>query len=216
MSPKVERSTTLPLAVPIKASGNYLGNDGNWSTFEITAGTSNPPQVFDVLISLSSLGAWLALPLGCPSPSGDNNIPVNCAKLRGAVGSGDGWSGNSSSSITFHGDAYPLLNANFDIQALDPSPFPSGNLTAGSSLSTDQIQLNIDTVSSGTLTAQLILIYGIADFSFFVDTIGVGYGTTKLASGNDRSLLTVLANSSQIASNSVGYTAGAYYSKLAC
>jgi hypothetical protein len=74
--------------------------------------------------------------------------------------------------------------------------------------------MTIDTTSGGTITANPVVMYGMVDLSFFVDTIGVGYGATKISNNVAQdSLLTVLANSSQIPSKSVGYTAGAYYSK---
>jgi hypothetical protein len=216
MSPKIRRSGNLTLAVPIKASGNYLGNDGNWSTFEITAGTTNPPQVFDVLVSLTSYGAWLASPGGCPSTASDSSEPGNCAKLRGVAGSGDGWNESLSSSNTFQGAAELFLNPDFDLSVLNPSEvyiYPS-NLTNSTRVSTDQIQMTVDTTSGGTITAEPVVMYGTVDLSFFVDTIGVGYGSTKISNNVAQdSLITVLANSGRISSKSVGYTAGAYYSK---
>lgn len=186
---------------------------GSWSTFQITVGS--PAQTFNVLISLSSLGTWLAIPDGCNS-SQDQTVPANCSAVRGAQLGSTGWQSGLSTSYQGLADTDLSLNSDFNIDALGPNPdfnYPTFKLDDGAHYGLDTIQFTTDTTSSSTLTAASSPIYGLVDYIFFVDTLGLGYGSIQVQSSKPNpSLLQLLANASEISSNSVGYTAGASYS----
>jgi hypothetical protein len=212
-----KRKTTIPLAVPIKVSGEYSGNDGNWSTFQINVGS--PAQSFNALVSLSSVSTWLAIPLGCDKSPGDTSFPANCAQLRGAS-SGLGWNSSLSTTKSDQEDLNLTVSPFLDIEWFRPSPdynytSDTSDLSTGSEFLTDQIAFSTDTSPSVSITATNAPIFGVTDLTFWVDTIGVGFGSIQVPNSvNVSSLLQSMAAASQIPSISVGYTAGAYYSEF--
>jgi hypothetical protein len=184
---------------------------GSWSTFEITVGS--PAQTFNVLISLTALGSWLAIPDGCSTS--DQTVPANCSVERGAQLGSQGWQSSQSTSYQGLADIDLSLNSDISINALGPNPDYNYNLTldGGSHFGLDKLQFTVDSTSSSTLAASSAPIYGITDYIFYVDTVGLGYGSLQIPGSKEvSSLLQILSNSSEISGNSVGYTAGASYS----
>jgi hypothetical protein len=208
-----KRATTLPAPIPIKASGLYAGNDGQWSTFGVTVGTSNPPQTFNAMVSLSSVNSWFVVPDGCPTTAG---VLVNCPLLRGDLRSGSpGWQPDMSSTANTLSNVVTNFGPQLDIGLFGASPVTMfySSYANGTGYSLDNIQLNKDLASSATITAQQVPLFDLVDFSLFYNTLGLGYGTTQEFSTTFGSILTTLGNSSQIPSRSVGYTAGAFWNK---
>jgi hypothetical protein len=209
--PFLQKRATLPGPIPIKASGEYAGSDGQWSTFGVTVGTSNPAQTFNVMVSIASLTSWFASPLGCGS---DPSIPITCPELRGDPRpNSPGWQPNLSTSLNNLTSIDVILSQDLDISSFGTSPvtIAHSEYNNGTYFGTDNIQLNQDSTSGATITAHHVPLYSITDFSFFYNTIGLGYGALGGVADGSTSILSTLANSSQIPSRSIGYTAGAYY-----
>jgi Eukaryotic aspartyl protease len=207
--------TAQPLPITIQPSHGFSGNDGNWSTFIISAGT--PPQEFHTLVSTSSLVTWLAGPQGCQSPN-DPTLPSDCASLRGATDNSQGWHWQNQASSTYKDLGIFLLGLNGDISMQDAfgsSPvsynYPGTTFSASSPLGQDTVLLNVDSSPSSTVAANSSLVSSLVDLSFFQDTLGIGHGSLSQNTSSFPSLLDTLAEANSIPSRSFGYTAGAYY-----
>jgi hypothetical protein len=210
-------TTNLPSALPLQASGQFEGNDGKWSTFLLQAGTGTTAQQFHALVSTSGITTWLATPQGC-NGDGDPTYPSNCPALRGDISAGaTGWQSSESPTYKALEQAFLLLNPDLPISAFGASPANAlyvaqyGN---ASYVGADQVVLDENSSGSPSITIPNSVIYGVVDYSFFLDTVGVGYGTYAPAGSTTKypSILESLNNTGQIPGASWGYTAGSYYS----
>lgn len=188
-----------PLPVILEASSNWIGNDGNWSSFNIFIGS--PPQQFYVLPSTTAGESWVPVPEGCATLL---SADFNCGKSRG-VGfnngvQSSGFLTNSSSTWQDVG-LYSALAE----QAL------FGNTTA--------VTYGQDLLTLPSRFAQLNLprqlIGGMASWDFWTGTLGLGSSPTHFDVRTTPSMGVIqsLQASGNIASSSYGFFAGAWYSK---
>lgn len=75
----VSTSTAVPAPFSVSPSWSWDGDDGKWSTFEISVGT--PGQSFRVLPSTTSSETWIPIPEGCEGILASFS---DCGTLRGA------------------------------------------------------------------------------------------------------------------------------------
>jgi hypothetical protein len=201
----------LPGAFAVQPSRQLLGNDGNWSTFALQAGKDS--QNFQVLVSTSSQEIWLPIPEGCETTNSTGPVPSNCPKLRGvgltAGASSQGFIYNSTTSDDI--GIYDLtLGPSLDISALGAKYAVGGKW----GLDTASLTSSVDPASS--LTGDQVPIVGLTSWSFFVASLGLGYGTITNGYGSFPSFSESLLMASEIPSRSWAYTAGAYYRELFC
>jgi len=213
-----KRASPEPAAFALQPSRAYQGNDGNWSTFYINAGT--PPQQFSVLISTSALGTWLVDANAC-STSRDPTAAQHpdCLKLRGST-AGTGWSSKDSTTYKALGQYGLELNNDLPLASTFAASPVSVNYTGASyasnaTLGRDAIQMLSNDGKGSPMTSNDTLVYSMLDPSFFLSTLGIGHGDTQLDNDPSRypSMLALLANQTLIPSKSWGYTAGAYYNQ---
>ncbi|KAH4056841.1 hypothetical protein HBH49_037960 [Parastagonospora nodorum] len=175
-------SNINPLTDPlvVESSGRWLGNDGDWSSFYVHVGS--PPQVFQVLPSLSAQTFYLPLDKDC----GRFNIS-DCGELRGV----DVWASKLSdgfhpqNSTTWHelgvygigvGEVFGL-NGNVDPVNLENHP---------------------------------IMAYTTSDM--WIGVLGLSPHTMNISDTvRPRSFLNQLKEKGHIPSLSFGYQAGAYH-----
>lgn len=200
----------LPGAFSVQPSGQLLGNDGNWSTFALQAG--NNSQNFQVVVSTSSQEIWLPIPQGCEATNSTGPVPSNCSELRGvgltAGAPSQGFIDNSTTSndIGIYG---VTLGPSLDINALGSMYSVIGNWD----LDTASLS-SINQVSS--VTGDQIPIVGLTSWSFFMASLGLGYGTITNGYGSFPSFSESLVKASEIPGRSWAYTAGAYYRERFC
>jgi hypothetical protein len=203
---------------PVQPSMVFQGNDGQWSTFIINAGS--PPQQFHAVISTSGLGTWLVDNTAC-DVSRDPTVAshIDCQTSRGSQ-TNTGWSTGNSSTYQRLGnyvlelnDAIPLATA-FGTSPVSVN-YTGAVFNSSASLGRDRVGLLSNDQNGVPITANGTLVYGVDDQSFWLSTIGIGNGNQQLDQNPAvfPSFLDSLANGSIIPSKSWGYTAGAYYSK---
>lgn len=175
----------------------FDGNDGHWSTFNISVGT--PPQYFRVLPSTVGQELWVPVPEGCTAV-----LPgvTDCGSLRGV----DDFNGGASLGFQINAsstqDTIGLYHLATPQNLTDPS---------------DAGFYALDTVgltSNGTTTAlQNQIVAGIATPDFFLGEIGLGTrpGNFSVLSQSVPSLLVTLKAQNITPSLSYGYTAGGAY-----
>ena len=172
-----------------------MGNDGNWSSFAVQAGT--PLHTFEVLISTAGTSTWLIDPVGCdPGPK----VAEDCFQARGGVF-------NSNDSKTwvdegFFGTDLELnLGSRFEANAsygLETLMLGNGNLTG----------------KNNTLQSQVVATIGTN--AFYNGLFGLNNQPTNFTFLNEThpSFLSTLKSRNLIPSLSWGYTAGASYRRF--
>ncbi|EAT88505.1 hypothetical protein SNOG_04745 [Parastagonospora nodorum SN15] len=190
-------SSIKPLAYPlvVESSGRWLGNDGDWSSFYVHVGT--PPQVFQVLPSLSAQTLYLPLDKDC----GRFNIS-DCGELRGvevwASKLSDGF--HPQNSTTWHELGVYGIGVGEVFRLNGNGIF--GNDTAG--LDTSGV---IDPVN---LENHPIMAYTTSDM--WIGVLGLSPHTMNISDTvRPRSFLNQLKEKGHIPSLSFGYQAGAYH-----
>ncbi|MCJ1350244.1 MAG: hypothetical protein MMC33_000225 [Icmadophila ericetorum] len=185
--------TPIPSPLAFNPSGNWDGNDGNWSSFVVQIGS--PPQPVLVLPSTSASSLWVVLPQGC-----DNFDPSTCPDNRGNVF-------NPNASTTWVNEGLFGL-PDFSEQAVLPSIYTANSI--GSDVGLDNITLDWSGNGGPTLQNQTIAAYAAKDF--YIGSVGLSpYPTNVTYTEEFPSLLSTLRNQSIIPSLSYGYTAGAIY-----
>ena len=177
-----------PLRVP--ASRYFDGDDGEWSTFNISVG--DPPQKFRVLPSAATGEVIVPGPEGCSPSDGPD-----CGSSRGVYQNTTGFWANESSTWS-HLGLYSLglmsdlgyeTNASFGLDQVSIGESPQAHLLA------DQV------------------IAGIASKEFDLGLLGLSPGSSSFGDSKQpqKSLLSTLRDGGGIPSLSFGYTAGAFY-----
>ena len=193
----------LPGVFSVQPSKQLLGNDGSWSTFALRVGENS--QNFDVVVSTSSPEIWLPVPQGCETTNTTGPVPSDCPQRRGvgltAAAQSRGYDSTASDSVG-HFDL--TLGSSLDINVL------GSMFSVGGTLDRDNASLS-STNSPDSVTGDQIPIVGLTSFSFFVASLGLGYGFINSAYGSFPSFTESLVNASEIPSRSWAYTAGAYY-----
>nr|POE87305.1 hypothetical protein CFP56_29894 [Quercus suber] len=186
-----------PTTFVVEPSTGWYGNDGNWSTFNISVGT--PPQYFEVIASTRISQLWVPTLEGCAGLSWPG---YDCGTSRG-VDNASLYPGfiPTNSSSWYQLGIYQLPD--------ERTLFGNGdNGTYGLDIVT------LDSRSSISLQKNATSIAGIATPDFWLGSLGLGDDDTSFAvlSSGVPSIVSALKDSVNSASASYGYTAGAAYS----
>nr|POE87308.1 candidapepsin-8 [Quercus suber] len=187
-----------PTTFVVEASTSWYGNDGNWSTFNISVGT--PPQYFEVLASTRTSQLWVPILEGCAGLSWPG---YNCGASRG-VDNASLYPGfiPTNSSSWYELGVYQLPDEQSLFGSTDNGTYGLDIITLGS-----QSSISLQNATS---------IAGIATPDFWLGSLGLGNDISSYAvlSSGVPGIVSALKDSVESASASYGYTAGAAYSTL--
>lgn len=208
--------STLPTPFSLRTSGQFDGNDGQWSTFLLSVG--KPAQQFRVLASTSSMLTWVPKDDGCAG----NDVPANCSEWRGVDnvkgGRSDGYIEDFSADFSFtnlfalpfsaHREPAGMFGRNDDV---------GWSYAFGVRYGTDTMAFSSSSAGGGLQTPHPVPFAMMTRWDYWLGSISlvpwyIDDSTGKEGQGK-QTLLEMLANSSAIPSRSYGYTAGAYYRK---
>ncbi|KAL9047989.1 MAG: hypothetical protein Q9206_006320, partial [Seirophora lacunosa] len=180
---------TEPAPIVVIPSGEFLGNDGNWSTFSIGVGT--PPQYVELLPSTLVPETWVVLLEGCAKED-----PKDCRDTRGDLF-------NYAESSTWEKKNIYALNAEANLGYTgnsDNGAYGWENLTWA-------------TTGDDNITASHQVVAGIATKDFYLGSLGLAARPITWQDHSDSapSLMTSLKTQGLLQSLSYGYTAGAFY-----
>lgn len=180
----------LPAPISIPPSLEFDGNDGPWSSFQISIGT--PPQTVKVLISTASSQTWAILPEGCAQSD-----QANCTISRGGAfepTNSSSWNNNTATANAL----FPLL--------LDNSIL---NYTAGGQYGFDNVTLG----GPGGPSLDRQAVAGIVTEQFHLGLFGLNPQTSTLPDATTPlpDFITQLNQSGSIPSLAWSYTAGNQY-----
>ncbi|WPH01471.1 Hypothetical protein R9X50_00431700 [Acrodontium crateriforme] len=180
-------STTLPAPLSIHPDENWDGVDGQWSSFTLRVGT--PQQFVRVFMSFNGYQTWVVLPQGCTGAADQNA----CEALRGGIF-------NTSASSTW--DTIGLYDLSVDRNL----GFVSNAYYSYETVGLSGLGENGPTIQNTTVGAM-------AGITFYLGLFGLNPKPSNFTGYNDPSpsYMTLLKEQKQIASLSVGYTAGANY-----
>jgi hypothetical protein len=209
-------SPKSPSAFSVQPSLKFDAQDGNWSTFAISVGSSDSggPQTFRVVVSTLSLELWLFTPNSCVQT--DSNAPTppsDCAYRRGIGyyngGQSTGYAGNRSTTRTGGSRIEPIDLGN---ENLDPKT-TYGEAASGV-IWEDNFSMSSSTSPTTTRNASIpIVAIDDPESLYRLCSIGVGVGVRQVENVNWNSTVSTMAAAGTIPSRSWGYTAGAYYRK---
>ena len=182
--------TQLPAPISIPPSLEFDGNDGPWSSFQISIGT--PPQTVKVLISTASSQTWAILPEGCAQRS-----QANCTISRGGEfepTNSSSWNNNTATANAL----FPLLLDNLIL-----------NYTAGGQYGFDNVTLG----GPGGPSLDKQAVAGIVTEQFHLGLFGLNPQTSTLPDATTPlpDFITQLNQSGSIPSLAWSYTAGNQY-----
>jgi len=192
-------TSVAPYSVP--PSQQFDGNDGSWSTFEISVGV--PGQDFRVLPSTRGGVTYVISPEGCNQPTD----PANCANLRGAEIFGStqntGFQVEKSTRWSAIGQYEVNLESALNMTAEGLFGFDNVALAAAADVTSDS---NVPELNHQVVAA-------VADMDYFMGILPLGTVESSFSSLSEPqdSLVWDLRNSSRIPSLSYAYTAGAIY-----
>ena len=192
-------TSVAPYSVP--PSQQFDGNDGSWSTFEISVGV--PGQDFRVLPSTRGGVTYVISPEGCNQPTD----PANCANLRGAEIFGStqntGFQVEKSTQWSAIGQYEVNLESALNMTAEGLFGFDNVALAAAADVTSDS---NVPELNHQVVAA-------VADMDYFMGILPLGTVESSFSSLSEPqdSLMWDLRNSSRIPSLSYAYTAGAIY-----
>lgn len=166
------------------------GNDGSWSSLNISVGT--PPQIQEVLAATQIPEIWVIEPEGCTDPS-------NCTDTRG----GPFDKIKSSSWIT---KAPYALGAESNLGYT--ANYDNGNYGFDA--------VGVGKPGAGNVSVDGQVVAGILTNDFWLGNLGLASRPMIFGSDNDPrpSFISSLQNRSLIPSLAYGFTAGAYYRKI--
>jgi hypothetical protein len=181
--------------ISINPSGDWYGNDGNWSTFVLRIGSESPQRVH-ILPSTSGSAIWAVDPQGCFPPEF-----TECPNLRGSTF-------NPNESTTWNriigSEQETAFNLSF---AAESSLIPLGYSATGT-VGLDNVQLGNEGPSP-PLDNQVIEVY--YDWFPFVGHLGLEVQNETIAGDAYQSVLGTLNSSNTIPSAYWAYTAGAHW-----
>lgn len=179
--------------IVVDPSGNFVGDDGPWSSFLINVG--NPPQQLQVLVSTEVSSTWVVAPGGC-GPA----YPLNCTGARGGAY-------DSTKSSTWNVKANYTLDAETNLG----NPYSANNQVGTYGYDTIEVP-GQSGVANVSLDHQVIA--AIETNTYYLGNLGLA--SRNITFGTDSSdispsFLESLRNENLIPSLSYGYTAGASY-----
>ena len=166
------------------------GNDGPWSSFNISIGT--PPQTVRLLISTSTTQSLAILPDACTTPNSSDSY--DCVSQRGGLFDPD-------KSVTWVDQGNHTLELERNLGYNDNGDFGFDNIILGPPGSAS-IQLSNQSV------------VGVASEDFYIGVLGLRPTFANSGANPDysiTSLMTTLKSKNLIPSLSWSYTAGAYH-----
>ncbi|KAF2842276.1 acid protease [Patellaria atrata CBS 101060] len=174
-----------PRAITIEPTGDFDGNDGDWSTFPLRIG--NPAQTVKLLIATSGQETWTISTDSC------NVTDSDCRNKRGYLFnpfSSDSWESNAMYELSDQSNLgyYGIGTYGFD-------------------------EVGIGWTGSGGPKVNHSIIAATDSEDFYLGLIGISNRPTNFSTFNDPqpSLLTLLRDNEEIPSLSYGYNAGAKY-----
>lgn len=179
--------------IVVAPSGDFIGDDGPWSSFLINVG--NPPQQLQVLVSTEVSSTWVVAPGGC-GPA----YPVNCTGARGGAY-------DSTKSSTWNVNALYSLAAETNLG----NPYSASSQIGNFGYDTVGIPGQSD-VANVSLDHQVIA--AIETNTYYLGSLGLSSQNITFStdsSDTSPSFLGSLRNENLIPSLSFGYTAGASY-----
>lgn len=190
----------MPAAFSLSPSWSWSGNDGSWSTFDISVGT--PPQPFRILPSTTGSETWVVIPEGCEGIL--TNIP-NCGILRGV----EDFDGEASRGFQTNASSTWDLLGIYDLSTEQNLWGTDGN----------EAQYGLDTVTLDSLATgrdaklKAQTVAGTATGNVWLGSLGLGTAVGKFDVHQDTipSLMESLKSQNYTPSMSFGYTAGASY-----
>ncbi|KAJ4342862.1 hypothetical protein N0V95_006802 [Ascochyta clinopodiicola] len=193
-------SPQAPVPYSVPPSQQFDGNDGSWSTFEISVGI--PGQDFRVLPSTKSGVTYVIAPEGCSLPTD----PTNCANMRGA----DIFNSAQNPGFQVAQSTQWSAIGQYDVDLEDAL-----NMTAEGLFGYDHVALGPAAVTSDTYVASIDrqVVAAVADMDYYMGVLPLGTAESSFSSLSEpqKSLIWNLRNASQIPSLSYAYTAGAKY-----
>ncbi|UPX15973.1 uncharacterized protein EKO05_0006402 [Ascochyta rabiei] len=194
-------SPEIPSPYIVPPTQQFDGNDGSWSTFQISVGI--PGQDSRVLPSTKSGVTYVIAPEGCSLPTD----PTNCANLRGA----EPFESSQNTGFRISQSTQWSTIGQYGVDLEDAL-----NMTAEGLFGYDHIALgaSADTVSDiyvSSIDHQVVAV--IADMDYYMGVLPLGQAESSFSSLSEpqKSLIWNLRNFSQIPSMSYAYTAGAKY-----
>lgn len=180
-----------PAPIAVEPSGQFDGNDGWWSSFNIRVG--NPAQDARVLVSTLVAETWVVARDGCTNDA--NEVP-DCADTRGGLF-------NRAGSTTWTDQQIWPLEAekNLGFTCCTKEHYNAGNYGLDT--------LGISSKSEGNITLDQQVVAAIATKEFYLGNLGLSPRAVNKNFGP--SFLRSLKDQEKIPSLSFGYTAGAVY-----
>lgn len=177
--------------IVVNPSGDFVGDDGPWSSFLIDVGS--PPQQVQVLVSTEVSSTWVVAPGGC-GPA----YPVNCTGARGGAY-------DSTKSSTWNATALYTLNAETNLG----NPYSASSQSGSYGYDTIGVPGQAE-VANVSVNHQVIA--AIESNTYYLGNLGLSSQNITFAGSNTSpSFLGSLRNQNLIPSLSFGYTAGASY-----
>ncbi|KAF7186605.1 hypothetical protein HII31_12014 [Pseudocercospora fuligena] len=191
----------MPSARAISPSGDFMGDDGQWSTFAVQVGSNN--QLVKVLPATSGSSLWVINPQGCPQPTDQTlyTTPDNCNETRGGIFV---YEESNTFDRILSPSNQPYLGLPFDsLSALNYS----GNAVVGQ----DSFCFGTECNDAPLLKDQIVASY--AAKVPWLGVIGISGRPehVRTTQDQDKSALQTLKDDGAIAGLYYGYQAGAYY-----
>ncbi|KXS99113.1 hypothetical protein AC578_3516 [Pseudocercospora eumusae] len=191
----------MPSARAMSPSGNFTGNDGQWSTFPVQVGSNK--QIVKVLPATSGSSLWVIDPRGCPQPTDPTlyTTPDNCGDTRGGIFVLEE-SNTFDRILSQSGDPYLGLPFN-SLSALNYSGYAA--------VGRDSVCFGTECNDAPLLKDQIVASY--ADKFPWLGVIGISGRPehVRATQDQDKSALQTLKDDGAIAGLYYGYQAGAYY-----
>ena len=196
----VSSSTGLPAPFSVSPSWSWDGDDGSWSTFQISVGT--PEQSFRILPSTTGAETWVPIPVGC---EGILANVADCGTMRGV----DNFNGKKSKGFQTDASSTWDLIGIYELTTEQNLWGPTGN---PGDYGLDTVSLQNSSGKSVNLKGQTIA--GVATGNVWLGSLGMGTAPAKfdVEKKNIPSLLDSMKSQNYTPSLSFGYTAGASYS----
>lgn len=185
----VMAAPVLPLL--LKTSSQWLGDDGNWSTFEIGVGT--PKQFFSVLPSTAASEFWVPLPQGCA-----DWIP-DCVDSRGVASTRTGGFQFNESTT------WDQLGTGIYSLGFENALFGAGD--------TGYYGSDVVSIDDGSHNISGQTVAGITSANIWLGSMGLGVQRSQFGSSESTTWLATLKSMNLTSSLSYGYAAGAHYRK---